>query len=30
MEASLKRAERLRQAVLQTAFSGELVRDEAG
>lgn len=30
VEANLKRAERLRQAVLQKAFSGELVRDEAG
>ncbi len=30
VEANLKRAERLRQSVLQKAFSGELVRDEAG
>ncbi|EHQ04906.1 restriction endonuclease subunit S [Leptonema illini] len=30
VEANLKRAEQLRQAVLQKAFSGELVRDEAG
>lgn len=29
VEANLKRAERLRQSVLQKAFSGELVRDEA-
>lgn len=30
VEANLKRAERLRQSVLQKAFSGELVRDEVG